>query len=102
MALLLAGVASGATIYVDASATGLNNGTSWANAFNERQSALAVDASGDEIWVAAGTWLPDYDVGTGTHTGSRSATLNLSIGVALYGGFPPGGGDGTFAARDPV
>jgi hypothetical protein len=51
-----------------------------------------------EIWVAAGTYRPD--LGTAQTPGDRLATFQLVNGVAIYGGFPPGGGDGTFAARD--
>ena len=73
--------------HVKTDATGANDGTSWANAFTELQSALAVAEAGDEIWVAAGTYTPDYDVASGLHTGDRSATFQLKSGVALYGGF---------------
>jgi hypothetical protein len=98
----------GATIFVDADATGANNGTSWANAYKELQSALTVAPSGSEIWVAAGTYRPDYNPGTGTHTLDRCASFTLKNGVALYGGFDgtdspqyPGGETGR-DQRDPV
>ena len=87
--------------YVDQSATGTNAGTSWADAFVELQSALAVAQAGDEIRVAAGTYKPDYDVDAGVHTGARWMSFALVDGVGVYGAFPPGGGDGIFDARDP-
>ncbi|MFT3892415.1 MAG: choice-of-anchor Q domain-containing protein [Anaerolineales bacterium] len=68
------------TIYVKHNANGLNNGTSWANAYNDLQSALTAALSGDEIWVAAGIYKPT----TGT---DRSISFALKNGVAVYGGF---------------
>jgi len=66
---------------------GANDGSDWDNAFVELQSALAAASTGDQIWVAAGTYLPDYDVTSQTHTGDRTATFQLINGVGLYGGF---------------
>ncbi|MBN1164041.1 MAG: hypothetical protein JXB45_05660 [Candidatus Krumholzibacteriota bacterium] len=68
------------TIFVDVTATGANNGSSWTDAYTDLQTALGTAVPGDEIWVAAGTYKPT--------TGSfRSATFQLVNGVALYGGF---------------
>ncbi|MCD4781549.1 MAG: right-handed parallel beta-helix repeat-containing protein, partial [Candidatus Omnitrophica bacterium] len=71
---------NGDTIYVNDSATGLNDGTSWANAYTDLQDALSTALSGDEIWVAAGTYIP-------SQVGDRNATLQLINNVELYGGF---------------
>jgi len=70
--------------FVDISAAPDGNGLSWAAAYNDLQNALDDPAS--EIWVAAGTYTPDRD------TGDRSASFRLPTNVAIYGGFPPGGG----------
>jgi len=83
--------AAPAPIYVDHTATGLNNGSSWANAYTDLQSALSAASSTDWVWVAEGTYMPGS---------SRTDTFLLLDGVEAYGGFPNGGGDGTFAARD--
>jgi len=73
-------------IYVNASATGANTGTSWKDAFTDLQSALdAADAnSNTEIWVAAGTYKPSREVGG---TGSRYRSFQLKNNVGVYGGF---------------
>ncbi len=78
--LAVGGVATAATIYVDQDAAGANNGTSWTDAFTDLQDALTAAASGDEIWVAEGTYKPTLPAG-------RAATFELENGVSLYGGF---------------
>ncbi|MCQ3947989.1 MAG: hypothetical protein DPW21_15050, partial [Anaerolineae bacterium] len=65
--------------YVDINANGLNNGSSWDDAYSDLQSALA-DSACTEIWVAAGTYKP-------TSGGDRGISFNLKSGVELYGGF---------------
>ncbi len=77
--------ASAATIiYVNAAAAGANNGTSWANAYKSLQSALSAAVSGDQIWVAKGTYKPTH---ASLSTNPRSKTFALKNGVAIYGGF---------------
>ena len=86
-------------IYVDANATGANNGSSWANAYKYLQDALAAAEPNDKIWVAQGAYQPDEDAENPSGTGDRTATFQLENGVAIYGGFPTGGG--TWASRNP-
>ncbi len=78
--------------YVDVAASGANDGSDWRHAFTDLQSALSAAASGDEIWVAAGTYKPSVQVGG---TGDRYATFQMVNGVGIYGGFA-----GTETARD--
>jgi DNA-binding beta-propeller fold protein YncE len=72
-------------LYVNQNATGANNGTSWTNAFVLLQSALNAAASGDQIWVAAGTYAPTYDYGI--DHGPIGNHFEMINGVSIYGGF---------------
>lgn len=84
------------TWFVDISAIGTNDGSTWENASTSLVEALITVESGDEIWVAAGTYRPEYDSsGNGAPADSRTKTFFLRSGVALYGGFT-----GTETSRD--
>ena len=74
------------TRYVKANATGANNGTSWANAYTNFQTAVNASSSGDEVWVAAGTYQP-----------ASGQNFNMKEGVKIYGGFV--GNEVTLSAR---
>ncbi len=92
-----------AVIYVDADAPGADNGATWPDAYGELHPALTAAQLGDEIWVARGTYTPDFSAGF--HNGNRAATFQLKSGVALYGGFlgnaHPDGGETLRAQRRP-
>ena len=82
-----------AVLFVDRDAAGLNTGTSWPDAYDDLQLALAAAQSGDEIWIAEGAYFPT----SGT---DRTATFRMVDGVNLYGGFA---GDETAADQaDPI
>ena len=80
--------AHGKVIYVDDDATGLGNGSSWADAYRFLQDALA-DANDSakpvEIRVAQGIYKPDQ--GSRWKHGDVEATFRLINGVALRGGY---------------
>ncbi|ABW67591.1 choice-of-anchor Q domain-containing protein [Desulfosudis oleivorans] len=98
--LLLTPIIAGATIiYVDKDATGAGTGTSWGNACPELGDALYAAVSGDEIWVAAGTYYPTRDrYGSAAPADNRDKTFYFSPSNSLkvYGGFDGtnGGGGG--------
>jgi hypothetical protein len=71
--------------YVDADAVGNNDGTSWTDAYNYLQDALAVATAGCQICVARGIYRPDQ--GTDVTGGDRSETFNLKNGVTIKGGY---------------
>ena len=85
MLLLLAAPTFAQVVYVDASAGGAQDGTSWSNAFKSLRDALSAAFPGDQVWVAAGTYRPDE--GVGATPGDRAATFQLLPQVELYGGF---------------
>jgi len=72
-------------LYVDVDATGANNGSSWADAYNFLQDALTAASRGNEIWVAQGTYRPDQ--GAEITPGDRTATFQLNSLVTIKGGY---------------
>lgn len=68
------------TIYVDSAAMGANDGSSWLNAFNNLQIALAAAAPCDTIFVAQGTYYPSLS--------DRNISFNLPDSTVIMGGFP--------------
>lgn len=64
--------------YISTNGNDSNDGLSWGQAFATIGKGLDVSVSGDEIWVAAGTYIP------GT---LRTDSFELAEGVSLYGGF---------------
>lgn len=83
--------------YVNPIATGANNGSSWADAFNNLQDALDnsnVDGSQiEEIWLAEGTYYPTEDL-------DRTQSFEFRKGVKVFGGFKKKGNP-EFEDRDP-
>ena len=61
LALCVAGTASAATFYVRFGGTG--DGSSWANASSLQDAINSASVLGDEIWVAAGTYIPSVQLG---------------------------------------
>ena len=73
---LTALVASGATYYVVPNGAGSKNGTSWANAYADVQTAIdrASSDGGGEVWIAKGTY-------------NHGSAMTMKNNVAIYGGF---------------
>jgi hypothetical protein len=86
----------GSEIYVDDSAVGNDDGTSWADAYNYLQDAL-VDAAGRDtevsIYVAQGVYVPGLSTAEPLGTGDRAAAFELPDGVVFVGGYAGVQGD---------
>jgi len=83
--------------YVNASASGANNGTSWANAYTSLTTALNAANAGSGQWelrVAQGNYLPTNQYGGVT----RNRTFGiLRAGIKLLGGY-----NASTGLRDPA
>ena len=75
-------VVSATVRFVTASGAGTQDGSSWANAFpgTSLQAAVNASSSGDQVWVAAGT----YPTTSGT---DRTVSFSMKEGVLIYGSF---------------
>lgn len=67
-------------IFVNKNATGLNNGSSWTNAYTNLNSALLTASSNDQIWVASAVYYPATD-------NDRIKSFSVIQNVGIYGGF---------------
>ncbi len=88
ISVILCPISRGKTIYVDDGAMGANDGSSWVDAYNYLQDALADATDSDkpvEIRVAQGIYKPDR--GANQTPGNREAAFQLVDGVTLMGGY---------------
>ncbi len=90
MAICLAPPLYAKVIYVNQNASGQNNGSSWADAFNNLNIALPTAQYGDEIWVAKGAYFP--------HPAAPILSFVLVSGTKLLGGFD--GSENSAGQRD--
>ncbi|MBI5762249.1 MAG: hypothetical protein HZA51_01855 [Planctomycetes bacterium] len=74
-------VLEGSTFFVDPTATGLNNGTSWNDAFADLQSILPIAPTGSEIRVSGGVFRPD------SNSNNRTVSFQLRSGITVKGGY---------------
>jgi hypothetical protein len=95
LAAVFPGIAAGSIVHVRADALPGGDGASWETALDDLSVALQAAKPGDEIWVAAGTYIPG-----GPGGGSRASAFELRSGIAVYGGFA--GYEQQRKERDPV
>jgi len=77
--LVCAAFISNAQVFVNVSATGSNDGSTWENAFTDLQPALDATSLGDEVWMAAGTYTVPGD--------TMGISFEFPHDLKLYGGF---------------
>ena len=80
-------VDAGGIVYVKPGATG--TGESWSCATGNLQAAINTASSGNQVWVAGGTYIPNRRAdATGViTTGDRNNAFVLKTDVKIYGGF---------------
>lgn len=86
---------SSETIYVKYDASGAEDGSSWDDAYTDLQAALTAASIGDQIWVAAGIYVPSQRLSVDD---PRSAVFQLRNGLSIYGGFA--GNETSLTQRD--
>ena len=88
--------ASPCITYVNAAASGANNGTSWTDAYTSLSPALSAGApcTAGQVWVAAGTYKPTTGI-------DRSLSFSMKNGLSILGGFP-NTGNPSMAQRNPA
>ena len=64
-----------------------NDGSTWNLAFASLQPALTVAVSGDNIWVAKGTYIPTMIAGDVPGLDPRDKAFSIKSGISVYGGF---------------
>lgn len=83
---LFAGLGGAATIRVDSRQTNQPpDGLAWETAYASLAGGLAVAQSGDELWVAAGTYQPFTTLVPASL--ENTSSFEIPAGVAVYGGF---------------
>ena len=72
--------------YVKPVATGTGDGATWADASADLQGMINASASGDEVWVAAGTYKPTEKLQEITYVANEPLPVNLMSYNALKNG----------------
>ncbi|MBR9922452.1 MAG: T9SS type A sorting domain-containing protein [Bacteroidetes bacterium] len=80
----------GSVIYVNQNASGMNNGSSWEDAYIDLSEALENATTGTVLWVAAGTYFPGADT---------TSSFFIDENIWLLGGFA--GDETDISQRDP-
>ena len=90
-------------IYVNKNNTGGYDGTSWATAIPDLQTAIDLAklcTNTPQIWVAKGVYLPTADNPASSNNTARDVTFYINKDIAIYGGFI--GTETTLEQRNPI
>lgn len=74
----------GTIYYVKMQGNDDSSGTTWDDAFATLQKALESAQSGDQIWIAKGTYYPTKE---SLSSDARTKTFQMKNGVEIYGGY---------------
>ncbi|MFT5885943.1 MAG: putative outer membrane repeat protein [Arcticibacterium sp.] len=86
--LLLPQVANATIRYVKSTASGIGDGTDWANASDNLQAMIDSSSSNDEVWVMTGTYKPaNYPTGCTDCGEERDFSFMVKNQVKVYGSF---------------
>lgn len=87
---------AGSIVYLDATATGANDGNSWANAFTTLEAAL------NDINLCSGGGSLTIQIAAGTYAFPAGKSILIdNLNATILGGYPAGGGSRN-AAANPV
>lgn len=67
--------------------SGTGTGSSWTDASGDLQAMMDRADSGDQVWVASGTYKPERLPGSTGTLSARDVSFVIRDGVAVYGGF---------------
>ena len=90
-------------VFVDPSASGTGDGSSWVNAYNtlqpalDRSSGFFITYGYNEVWLANGVYRPSQPLDS---SDERTRTFEANTGLVLLGGFA--GGEINHKSRSPL
>ncbi len=87
--MIMASLSLNGQVFINAGATGANNGSSWANAYTDLSVAITNAPANSQLWIATGTYKPGA---------TRNDFFDIQNGLELYGGFA--GNETTLSQRD--
>ena len=87
--LLFAGISDAFSTVRYVRPDAIGSGSSWANASGDLQAVINESSDGDQIWVSAGTYVPNRQINNiiAISQGNRNNAFLISKNIQIYGGF---------------